>query len=266
MLGQRQPAVTSPTPTSHWRALEARRLMEDARALASIAESLRDGAAPPRIDLPTPAGAILIHAMTIDDAPPAPPAHGPTPTLVLLDDAPVAPEFLLADPGELASPTEEQARGLIARAIRGALDRAPSEHQLIDLVESIQDAVIVVDRQRKILYLNASATSLLQTLTLRTGPFVGQPLGTSFPPAASATIGPAIQAALLDADASRVSDPERHRGLALDVAIFPNPYGATLLVRDVTGRRELETRLSAIRVSLARAEALLRARDDEAPA
>lgn len=256
-------------------------MIDDARALVSIAESLRDwnpsrdaadatGLRPASCET---ARAVLIHAVSIDegDLDRAPLDGGPAtralPILVLLDDAPEVPVFLPEEADiDLANPTEEGVRRAVELRVREALGPPPVEHRVLDVVESIQDAVIVIDRQRAIVYLNTSAASLLQTLTGRTGPFVRQPLASAFPPAASATLRPAIQDALLHAEASRVEDPERHRGLALDVAVFPNPHGATLLVRDVTERKDIEAELVEARLSLARAEARLRARDDEAPA
>jgi PAS domain-containing protein len=252
-------------------------MIEDARALVSIAEGLRDmnpSRDPPdgtSIRPPPSVGgrAVLVHAVSIDEgeggrAQADDTLPRPLPILVLLDDAPAVPDFLPESADAGAPITEEQIRGAIEQRVREALDRTPTEHYVSDLVESIQDAVIVIDRQRTVVYLNTSAVSLLQSLTRRTGPFVGQPIASAFPPAASATVRPAIQDALVHADASRVEDPERHRGRALDIAIFPNPHGATLLVRDVTERKDIEAELVETRLSLARAEARLRARDDEA--
>jgi PAS domain-containing protein len=253
-------------------------MIEDARALVSIAEGLR-GLNPNRdppdatSTRPSPSAggrAVLVHAVSIDEgdggrvqADDKPPL--PLPILVLLDDAPAVPDFLPETDDIGPTLSEEQVHRAIERRVRGALNRAPTERYVSDLVESIQDAVIVIDRQRTVVYLNTSAVSLLQSLTRRTGPFVGQPIASAFPPAASATVRPAIQDALVHADASRVEDPERHRGLALDIAIFPNPHGATLLVRDVTERKDIEAELVEARLSLARAEARLRTRGDEAP-
>lgn len=266
-----------PTDDSDWRVAESRRMIADARALVSIAESLAErdprrgtgNVAVRRRAGPGSAGAVLIHAVSLhaEDVAFRPAGAPPSmvPILVLLDDAPALPEFLPEGTAVgLDMPTEEALRSAIERHVREALGRSPSEHHVFDLVESIQDGVIVIDRQRTVAYLNASATALLQTLTGRTGPFVGQPLGTAFPPALSATTRPAIHDALVHADASRVEDPERHRGIALDIAIFPHPHGATLLVRDATRRRDVEAELIETRLRLARAESRLRARADEA--
>jgi len=248
--------VSSPTDAPHWRIAESRRLIDDARSLLSSAEALRewDTGSGPRA--PPTSGAVLVHALILDE----PAASGPMPVLVLLGDAPSSTLFLPTET-DPADPSEDGVRAAIERTIRGALGQPPPDHHAIDLIESIQDAVLVIDRRQDLTYLNPSATALLQTLTSRTGPFLGQPLATAFPPAASAAVLPAIQAALVDAETSRVTDPARHHGLALDIAIFPTPHGATLLVRDVSERKDLEAELSSTRASLARAVAQLEERD-----
>ncbi|HLE96821.1 MAG TPA: PAS domain-containing protein [Candidatus Thermoplasmatota archaeon] len=245
--------------------------------LVSMAEGLRDPTQVPqdarhaRTSTGGGSRAIVVHAVSIADSGETRPVEEtptrPSPILVLLDDAPAVPDFLPEgadlDP---ADPTEEQVRRAIEQHVREALNHSPMEHCLLDLVESIQDAVVVIDRRSIVLHLNTRAVALLQTMTRRTGPFVGQPLASVFPPAASATLRPAIHEALVHAGASRVDDPERHRGLALEVAIFPHPQGATLLIRDVTERKDLEAELIETRLARARAEARLRAYDSEAPA
>lgn len=255
-------------------------MIEDARALVALAESLAAtnaqraaaaGALQPRPATMAPAGAVLVHAVSLHGKDvafrSASAPVGDLPIIVLLDDAPAVPDFLPDGVDvDLDDPTDEAVRGAIVKRVRDALQRSPVEFHVLDLVESIQDAVIVIDRQSTVSYLNASATALLQTLTRRSGPFVGQPLAKVFPPALSASARPAIQNALDHASASRVEDPERHHGIALDIAIFPHPQGATLLVRDVTRRRDIEAELIETRSSLARAESRLRARDDEASA
>jgi PAS domain-containing protein len=278
------------TKVPHWRALESRRLIDDARALVDMAEGLRGRHADPpepirRSSSPNAVSrAVLVHAVSIDadtsdpsgsayrgrrDAPDQAPsgasaARRPTPLIVLLDDAPRVPEFLPeGEDLDAADPTEEQIQRAIELRVRKALDRPLAEHAVLDILGSIQDAVMAIDRQRVLTYLNAAAVSLLQSLTRRTGPFVGEPLANAFPPAASATIAPAIHDALVHADASRVDDPERHRGLALDVSVFPDPHGATLVVRDATLRKDIEAELIETRVALSRAEAHLRALEGE---
>lgn len=267
-----------PANDSGWQAAESRRMIEDARALVAIAQGLArarqprgaaDAEAAARVS-PGPAGAVLIHALSVHDGDLSIRAVGGAPTtpiLVLLDDAPGVPEFL-PEPTDvgLEQPTEESVRRATERHVREALRRGPSENHILDLVESIRDSAIVIDRQRTVLYLNPSATALLQRLTGRTGPFLGQPIEVAFPPALSPTTRPAIHAALVHADASHIEDPQLHHGIALDIAIFPHPNGATLLVRDVTERRNIEAELIETRLRLARAESLLRARDDEVPA
>lgn len=260
---------------SGWREAESRRMIEDARALVSMAQSLADARTVDaevhrRAGAPS-AAAVLVHAVSLHEEDVAPRPAGAlapgVPILVLLDEAPATPEFLPEGADvDLDKPTEEAVRMAIERRVRGALEQPPSTHHLLDLVESLGDAVIAVDRRETVVYLNPRATALLQTLTGRTGPFVGQPLGTAFPPALSATTRPAIHDALAHANATRVEDPERHRGIALDIAIFPYPDGATLLVRDATRRRDVEAELIETRLSLARAESRLSARDDEASA
>lgn len=274
-------AATSMDPTneSDWRVAESRRMIADARALVSIARSLspvarsRDGTDGDILaDTPRASpGVVLIHAVSLPSEDvayrSASGRHSTAPIFVLLNDAPTFPEFLPEDiEVDMDDPTEGSLQSAIERHVREALGRSPSENHILDLVESIQDGVIVIDRHRTVVYLNPGATALLQTLTGRTGPFVGQPLARAFPPALSPTLRPAIFDALVHGEASHVSEPERHRGLALDVALFPHPHGATLLVRDGTERRDIEAELIETRVSLARAESRLRARDDEASA
>lgn len=268
-----------PAKDADWRAAESRRMIADARALVSMAESLAEhdrlrGA--PDVDVlrtatPGSTGAVLIHAVSLRGLDVASLAASDSaaalPILVLLDDAPAVPAFLPEGAHvDLAHPTEEGLRSAIERHVRGALGHSPSQHHILDLVESIRDSVIVIDRERTVAYLNPCATALLQTLTGRTGPFVGEPLGTAFPPSLSAPVRPAIEDALVHADESRIEDPTRHHGIALDIAIFPHPQGATLLMRDATQRWNIEAELIDTRLSLARAEARLRARGDEAPA
>lgn len=246
-------------------------MAEDARALAAMAASVREWGSD-RMLAPAQAaaaveGAILVHAMTLDaDAFKGPPVSGaPPPTiLVLLEDGPAIPTFLTEDASLDDAPADRVRRAIDAR-LREGLRRPPDGVHALDLLESVQDAIIAIDRERLVLYLNASAVALAQSLTSRTGPFVGRPLALAFPPAAGATLRPAIQAALVHATPDRVEEPGRHRGRALDVAVFPNPGGATLLIRDITKRKDTEAQLIDARVDLARAGALLHARDDPGP-
>lgn len=251
-------------------------MIADARALVSLAEGLRDWAPERRVEEARSRGppsraaasAVLVHAMSLVDlgeevARSAPRSQAGPRMLVLLDDVPAVPSFL-PDDADSDVATVGVARAAIEQGLRGAAARAPLTRLILDLVECMQDAILAIDRDRTVTYLNPSGVALLQSLTNRTGPFVGEPLAKAFPPATSPTLRPAIERALRDADATRVEDPERHRGLVLDVAVFPNPDGATLLLRDVTARRDIEAELVEARLSLARAARREAALDDEA--
>ncbi|MHB8604691.1 MAG: PAS domain-containing protein [Thermoplasmatota archaeon] len=255
------------------RILESRRLLRDARSLLDDGWRARGASAAPQAsDAHTSparsesgARAVIVHAITVDadgeshvrgDADRATRA---SPILVMLADTPAIPEFL--PPEEASPPSQAPVRKEIAEAferhVGAALHPSPPVEDALDLVESIQDAILMIDRRSLILYANTSAISLLQSLTSRTGPFVAQPLANAFVPAATVTLRPALDAALHHAETARIEDPERHRGRAFDVAIFPNPRGATLLIRDITGRKDTEAELREVRIALRRATAEL---------
>lgn len=179
-------------------------------------------------------------------------AHG-IPLLVVFDEAPADPDALL--PGAdayLVDPTADDLIEAMGQHVVANWSRAIADEHALDLVESLGDAVLVVDRAHRIVYHNPNGLALVQRTTRISSPILGTPVERALPSFGEGVLRLALAAGLQHGEGSRTE--ARMDPLWVSVDIFANPHGVTVVARDVTERHELEAALFDTRMRLARSE------------
>ena len=137
--------------------------------------------------------------------------------------------------------------GGVALHVRDATAEQRVADQYEQLLESIRDGFIAVDREWKIVYVNRSAEVLV---SLRRDRAVGVALWEIFPPE-PAYLGEAIRATMMDREPRHLDAlypvGRVFRGRCFDVSIHPLPDGGvSMLFEDVTERIAREVELARL--------------------
>lgn len=175
------------------------------------------------------------------------------PVLAVLAESPLDPEEL--PPGAdayLIDPSPDDLFEALAQHVLTAWSRAVGAQQALDIIESLDDAVLVVDRAHRVVYHNPRGLALVQRTSRRSGTLLGALVERAMPDMGEPATQKALQAALEHAETSHLERPVGALWLSFDV--FPNPDGATIVSRDITQRHELEASLLDARARLARSE------------
>lgn len=209
-----------------------------------------DGAVP-RVVLLHAADARGVHALLREAASSAV-ARG-VPVVAVVAEAPADPdEMPVGADAYLVDPTADDLLEVLGRHVAVPWSRTVGGQHALDILDSLEDAVLVVDRERRVAYHNASGLAMTQRASGRNDPLLGSVAEHALPALADEAARRALRAGLEDGERSHLEVASGAAWLSLDV--HPGPDGATLIVRDVTRRRALEEALLETRVRLARSE------------
>lgn len=175
------------------------------------------------------------------------------PLLAVLDESPGDPDAL--PPGAdayLVDPSPDDLMAALDDHVVTAWSRSLGGQHALDILESLDDGVLVIDRAQRVVHHNPAGLAFVQRTTRRSGTLLGRALEAAVPAFAAAHARSAVRAALIHGATSHFE--LRLEPLWLSVDVFPNPDGATVVVRDTTERHTLEDALLETRMRLARSE------------
>ncbi|HUR68394.1 MAG TPA: ATP-binding protein [Candidatus Thermoplasmatota archaeon] len=175
------------------------------------------------------------------------------PILAVLGDAPT--DAVVLPPGAdayLIDPTPEDLIEAIGQHVVATWSRDLGGEHALDLIESLGDAVLVVDRAHRIVYHNSSGLALVQRATHQSATILGSLVERALPSFVEGQLQHALRAGLEHGETSHVE--QRMGPLWVGLDVFANPDGVTLVARDITERHRLEEALLETRMSLARSE------------
>lgn len=239
------PLVGRLVETLESRRWTATRTSDVARSLDALDATL------PRAILVQPAN-LQEAAALLDEIRGAGQARG-IPLLAILGEAPTDPDAL--PPGAdayLVDPTPDDLVDAIGQHVVATWSRALGGEHALDLIESLGDAVLVVDRAHRIVYHNPNGLALVQRTTRLSTAILGSRIERAFPSFEGGRPKEALRAGLEHGEESRLEVRMGSLWIGLDVCA--NPDGVTIVARDVTDRRALETTLLETRMRLARSE------------
>ena len=177
------------------------------------------------------------------------------PVLAVLDAAPAQPEDLPAGADAyLVDPSNDDLLEALGQHVVTAWSRALGGQQALDIIESLDDSVLVVDRLHRVVYHNPKGLALVQRTSRRSGTLLGSLVERALPAFEEGPAKIALEAGLARGETAHLETRVADMWVSLD--IFPNPDGATIIARDITVRHELEATLLETRMRLAHSEKL----------
>jgi PAS domain S-box-containing protein len=130
---------------------------------------------------------------------------------------------------------ERQRRLVEEQASRSAAEAA--QQRIADTLESITDGFFSLDRQRRFTYVNRHAEAIVGRPR---GEMLGRTLQEEFPDAAGSRFEAELDTVLERGTPGNVEEYFAARDVWLEFRIYPSPEGASVYMRDISERKQIE--------------------------